>query len=310
MKCSLHLLNLLNISCVKSCKIQWRFLRNSFLFIDFFLSFGHYSNHLFIATLTNLGSVQLAWIPNFPKLFVASLFLNDGLLTLHGNSPFIFLTVKNTLSFWLNTWLNGWENINVVIAFTTNGLLWLHLRLIPVGSSGFSSFRSLFRLSGYFLPFMPLFSFCSISVMNRPGCLLLWLSLNWEDVISLLFVSVTGWGRLTVIGYTVVRWIRDFKKLFRALQNYFGVWSRSSFFCISSGVTKRRLCRRSQTRSTILIININSRPISQLRRQPAFLILNGCLSLLIIFNNLYFTFLRRLENSHIIFPCNLKGSIS
>ena len=239
MKGSLHLLNLLDISCVKSCKIQWRFLRYSFLMKAFFLILSHDGNHLFITTLANLGSIQLARVSNVLDLFSADFFFNDWFLTL-GNSSYRFLTVKETFSFYINTVVDKLLlNIDIIIAFSTYSL-GLDLSLVPIGSSLFSCFWSLLSLFRSFLPFLSLFFFCSFSVMHRPLCLLLWLCFDWNNVISLLHVSVTGWRRLALISYTIVSGVWDFKKLFRPTQNSFRVWGCFSFFC-SLWVTKSRL---------------------------------------------------------------------
>ena len=156
--------------------------------------------------------------------------------------------------------------------------------------------------------------------MHRPSCLLLLVWLNWKNVMRLLFFSflfvvVTSWRRFAVLGDAVVGGVRDFKEAFRALKKAFGVTGSSSFFC-SSWLAERgliiRIQRRNRSQYTILSsISFNSRTISHLRRQPAFLIFNRSLTLFVlIFNFFYAIFLRRLENSHVIFPCYFEWSVT
>jgi len=223
------LLNFFNISCVKTCKILVITLRNSFLKNAFIFFFCHDNNWIFFTTFTNLSFVhRSSWDSGLADILLTLVSFYNRFLAL-GHFTCWFLTVENTFSFSFDAFDDQFFldiniiNINIIIAFSI-----LLFRL---------DYRLLFLLVSILclscLQFLLCFPVRSFSVMHRPSCFLLWLRLNWKNVISLLLVIVTRGRRFAIVGDAVVGAVRDFKELSRqALQQAF--WVLSCVFGCSS----------------------------------------------------------------------------
>ena len=290
------MLNFFNISCVKTCKILVITLRNSFLKNAFIFFFCHDNNWIFFTTFTNLSFVHRSSRDSgLVDILLTFFIFGYRFLALRHSSCWI-LTVENTFCFSFDAFGDQFFlDINIIIAFSillfrldNRGLLFL---LVPI-----------LRLCCFqFLLCFPLRSF---SVMHRPSCFLVWLRLNWKNVIFLLFVIVTCRRRFAIVCDAVVGAVGYFKELSRVLKQAFWVLS----YVLGCSFLWERVAEWLSIAHPRIIFNF--RTIAHLWRQPTLLILNGSLPLfLIIFNN-FDVFLIRFKNSHVIFPCDFEGFVA